>query len=79
MEDTPLPIPTGETAVVPDPALDEFKADELSPSSMDSGLAPVPPTGEVVPDVDTQQNLVPEPEPEEPAAPAEPAVQPVQP
>lgn len=61
MDDIKLPIPEGESALVPDPAVDEFKGNELAPHSMDPGLAPNPPTGDITPDVDTQQNLKPKP------------------
>jgi hypothetical protein len=68
MDDTTLPIPEGESALVPDPALDEFKADELAPHEMDADLAPSPPKGDIMPDVDTQSNLDPKEETPDAAA-----------
>lgn len=63
MDDTTLPIPPGESPLVPDPALDEFDAAELSPHSLDPSLVPSAPEGGTIqPDADTQQNLAPKPD-----------------
>jgi hypothetical protein len=72
-----LPIPSGEQAVQPDSAVDDFDAKELSPNAQDQDLNPAPPTGDVQPDVDTQHNLDPanEPQPEETQPEPQPAVQ----
>lgn len=59
MDDTELPIPVGESALVPDPVVDQFKGDTLAPHSMDADLVPSPPKGDIVPDVNTQYNLEP--------------------
>jgi hypothetical protein len=59
MDDTALPIPAGESPLVPDLAVDEFDGAELSPHPLDPSLVPSAPVGDIQKDVDTQQNLKP--------------------
>lgn len=64
-----VPVPAGEMPVVNDPETDAFKADELSPSSMDDVLVPSAPQGDIQKDADTQGLLDPKPEQTEPDGP----------
>lgn len=64
-----LPVPQGETPVNPDPEVDKFDAAELSPHSMDAELVPSAPTGDIVPDVNTQHQLDPANQPKDESGP----------